>query len=181
MAATQTSTAVPFASQDSIGVTIGGRDLIHYKFGFGPRQLVLVGALHGGHECNTRDVLQAFQRRLMAEPELIPETITLHILPAINIDGCLLDTRENARVVDLNRNWDTPDWQEDAYGPYGYVAGSGGDVPFSEPETYHLKNWLLRLRASSSDIAPWVISYHSAVPPDGLVLPAYNPRRANSR
>ena len=170
---TPSHTPTPFASENSIGVSIGGRALRHYQLGHGAQQIVFIGALHGGHECNTRWVLEAVQERLLAEPELVPATVTVHILPAINIDGCLLDTRENARIVDLNRNWDTPDWQPDSYGPFGFLEGGGGDVPFSEPETFHLKNWLLALQDSHDEQDIWIVSYHSAVPPTGLVLPAY--------
>ena len=174
MAPTFTATPIPFASTDSIGVSIGGRDLRHTRLGFGATQLVLLGALHGGHECNTRDMLLAIEERLLAEPELVPASLTLHILPELNPDGCLLDMRENARGVDLNRNWDTPDWSPDAEGPYGYLPGSGGDVPFSETETYYLRNWLLALREANPEAPIIVISYHSAFPPTGLVLPGYH-------
>ena len=170
---TPSATPIPFSEQDSIGVSIGGRELRHTRIGLGQTQLVLLGALHGGHECNTRDLLEAVQARLLAEPELVPATMTVHILPELNPDGCLLDTRENARGVDLNRNWDTPNWASDAEGPYGYVPGSGGDIPFSETETYYLSRWLLALREEYPEGPIIVISYHSAFPPTGMVLPGY--------
>jgi hypothetical protein len=133
---------------------------------------VAIGALHGGHECNTYELLLHILERLEAEPEALPADVTLYVVPEANPDGCVLDTRENANGVDLNRNWVTPDWTRDVEGPFGPVAGGGGPEPFSEPETVALRDWLLALRAED-DEPIWILSYHSAVPPTGAVLPGY--------
>ena len=68
-------------------------------------------------------------------------------MPLLNPDGLLRvpETRTNARGVDLNRNFPTPQWQDSAL-PY-WVERTGrdprrypGPAPQSEPET----RWLLQ-------------------------------------
>lgn len=143
------------------------------RLGVGDSWFVLVGALHGGHECNSYALLNGMIARLVADPSLLPEDVTLYALPVANPDGCLMDTRANANGVDLNRNWDTDDWVSDAEGPGGFIIGSGGPTPFSEPETIALRSWLLRLRDLDHDGPLTLISFHSAVVPTGLVQPGY--------
>ncbi len=110
--------------------------------------------------------------RITADPTLLPEDVTLYIIPLANPDGCALNTRSNANSVDLNRNWAADDWTADAEGPGGVIAGSGGSAPFSEPETAALQSWLLGLKAQSPDGELRVVSYHSVVS-TGLAQPAY--------
>jgi hypothetical protein len=144
-----------------------------------------VGSLHGGHECNTGTLLAELQTRLAADLARLSPAVRLYILPVVNPDGCQLDTRENGHQVDLNRNWDTPNWTADAAGPQGPRAGSGGANPFSEPETSALRDWLLALKSQPHTGRLHLISYHSAVSPNGLILPGYGtpgqPQRASRK
>jgi len=151
------------------------------RLGVGDRWFGVVGAIHGAYECNTYALLEGIIERLAAEPSLLPKDVTLFAIPAINPDGCLLDTRENAHGVDLNRNWDTDDWVSDAEGPGGIVMGSGGPAPFSEPETIALREWLLQAGESAHDGPLTLISYHSAVVPTGLVQPGFQVSGAPGR
>jgi hypothetical protein len=165
-------TRTPSPQHAVIGRSVEERPIEVVRLGDGPRRFVAIGALHGGHECNTYELLLHFLERFEAEPDALPPDVTLYVVPEANPDGCVLDTRENANGVDLNRNWDTPDWTPDVEGPFGPLAGGGGPEPFSEPETTALRHWLLNLRAEH-DGPIWILSYHSAVPPTGAVLPGY--------
>lgn len=53
------------------------------------------------------------------------------IVPVLNPDGLAAKTRVNANGVDLNRNYPTPEWQENSQGTKYYSGKSAG----SEPET----------------------------------------------
>lgn len=71
-----------------------------------------------------------------------PRGIDLWVLDNLNPDGAVADTRQNARRVDLNRNF-----------PYGWnPAGQPGDQqypgsrPLSEPEARIAYRLILRLR-----------------------------------
>ncbi|MEM7115455.1 MAG: M14 family zinc carboxypeptidase [Chloroflexota bacterium] len=164
--------------QGEIGYSTLGRPLEWYQFGSGPKQIVFVGAIHGGYEWNT--ALLAFQAidYLTLNPDLIPESVTVHIIPVGNPDGLYLVTgsggrfhrsqvnevvsgRVNANDVDLNRNWDC-NWTADARWIQGSI--SGGTAPFSEAETQHMRDFLL----ARLDQLEAVIFWHSKA---NLVVP----------
>jgi hypothetical protein len=86
----------------------------------------------------------------------------------------------NANGVDLNRNWATSNWQPETYGPNGALSLGGGEHPFSEPETIAIASWLTGLAADSPQSIT-VLFYHSAFPPNGLVLPSYTIPGGNYR
>jgi predicted deacylase len=132
-----------------------------------------MAAIHGGHECNTYDLALGLMERIRDEPGLIAAEWTVKIIPVANPDGCLDGSRQNLNGVDLNRNWDTEDWTADAEGPDGIVAGSGGQFPFSEPETVALRDWFLA-QSELYEQPIKVISYHSTVPGTGLAQPGYD-------
>lgn len=172
------STMAPWYEHTTIGYSYQGRAIEVHRFGSGSTWLVAIGALHGAHECNTNQLMAAIVDRLVAEPTLLPDHVTLYIVPIVNLDGCAAGVRENANGVDLNRNWQTDDWITDAQGPAGVVAGSGGIDPFSEPETASLAYWLQQLRDLHNNGQLNVISYHSMVAPGGLVQPGYREQGA---
>ncbi len=142
-----------------------------YQFGNGPDQIVFVGGIHGGYEWNT--ILLAYRAidYFTANPDKIPSSVTLHIIPSLNPDGQFLATardgrfspldvaansfpgRFNANNVDLNRNWDC-NWQETAV--WRDQTISGGPFPFSEPENVALRDFLLPLNPIA------VVFWHSA-------------------
>jgi hypothetical protein len=152
------------ASVITLGYSAGNRPILSYQFNNGPDKIVLVGGMHGGYEWNT--ILLAYEAIdfFLANPELIPETVTLIIIPAANPDGQFRVVGENGRFsplptpeqaeaipdtfpgrfndngVDLNRNWDclwepTARWRDQAVDP--------GPKPFSEPETIVLRDFFL--------------------------------------
>lgn len=173
-----TDTPAPTATTPALGITrtIGfsgqERPIVAYQFKNGPTQLVYVGGIHGGYEWNT--ILLAYEAidYFLANPELIPDSVTLHIIPSANPDGQALVTggdgrfslaevaddtvpgRFNANRVDLNRNWDCQ-WQR--WGLWRDISVSGGEAPFSEPENQVLRDYFLEL---TPDL---VVFWHSAL------------------
>jgi hypothetical protein len=151
-----------------IGQSYEGRPIMAYRFGSGPHKLVVVGATHGGAERNTQVLSMQLIDWFRNHPEDIPPGVELVIVPLLNPDGDILDVRQNARGVDLNRNMnsnldDCPenDWSQSVFGAYGTQSNTGGDYTDSEPESRVIRNFLLD--------ASGVIFLHSAA---GLVFPS---------
>lgn len=86
---------------------------------------LLFGAIHGD-EPDSAELCQ----RLLAELEVEPPRYRTLIVPVVNPDGLRAGRKNNARDVDLNRNFDAQSWRPEhrpGYGP--------GPAPGSEPET----------------------------------------------
>ncbi|MDQ3629254.1 MAG: hypothetical protein M3419_10675 [Actinomycetota bacterium] len=58
------------------------------------------------------------------------------VIPTMNPDGYAADNRNNARGVDLNRNWPT-NWEQ---------TSTSGSAPASEPETRAMRAFLKRVQ-----------------------------------
>jgi len=158
-----TPTPWPWGAATIIGYSVEGRPLEVYRFGDGPVHRLIVAGIHGGYEANTVHLAQALIRNLRLYPEVIPENVTLFILPNLNPDGYNrhhgIYGRANARGVDLNRNFPVhwqPDWER--RGCWNYLPISAGTAPFSEPETRALRDFLYRPDVHVDAL----ISYHSA-------------------
>jgi len=158
-----------------VGQSFNGLPITSYRFGTGEIDIVLIGAIHGGYEWNTSLLAYETIDYFLANPEMLPPSITLHIIPAANPDGLyavtnkvgrftagevISDTvpgRFNGRSVDLNRNWDcqwspTSTWRD--------TPVSGGEYPFSEPENQALRDFILAIDPAM------VLFWHSAA--DGV-------------
>lgn len=144
-----------------IGHSVEGRSLEVYQFGHGPIQRMIVAGIHGGYEWNTIALAGELKKHLADHPELVPQEITLFLLPAFNPDGEARSHeyagRANANGVDLNRNWPSH-WQENwpTEGCWNHLPIGGGPQPVSEPEVAALLKFILEHRISA------LISYHSA-------------------
>jgi LysM repeat protein len=141
-----------------VGTSVQGQSLIVYRLGTGPVKRALIGAIHGGYEWNTVDLMTETLAYLRDHPSLIPANLTLYILPNANPDGYAagidrIDGRLNAHKVDLNRNWDYQ-WQITA--THGTNPVSAGTAAFSEPETVALRDFIMNRQIEA------VIFYHSA-------------------
>ena len=99
------------------------------------RKLLVVGCIHG-NECAGK----AVTRRLRALPP-VPGS-ELWLVDDLNPDGSRARTRQNARGVDLNRNFS---WGWRPIGEPGDTFHSGPE-PFSEPESRAARDLILRLR-----------------------------------
>lgn len=151
-----------------IGRSVQDAPIRALRLGSGPVRLALMGSIHGGWERNTERLVLTAYEHFLARPADIPSALSLFFVPTTNPDGLALgngpDAAWNARGVDLNRNFDTPNWSPDAfgrpggrYGPSGTRQGAGGTAPFSEPETRVIRDFVVRHKVGV------VISYHSGI------------------
>jgi hypothetical protein len=161
----------PSVTTIEIGRSVQDRPIHAARLGTGLRTFVIAGAIHGS-EVNTMRLIESLAARLADTPDSLPRDVSLFFVPGLNPDGLATRSRDNARGVDLNRNWNTNNWRADAVQPPDGPQGTGDPSPFSEPETAAFSTWLLSLRDQST-IRVSVISYHSACPPRGLVQPGY--------
>jgi len=154
-----TATPEPSFSESFVfGESFGGRPLVAHRLGNGPIGRALIGGIHGGYEWNTTTLMSDTLDYLLAAPNLIPEALTLYVVPLANPDGAAAGTdagngRMNGNGVDLNRNWDY-EWQPEA--THGTRPVDAGALPFSEPETIALRDFILDHNIEA------VLFYHSA-------------------
>lgn len=116
-----------------IGRTVLGRPIEAVRFGppgyARPRPAALLfGAIHGD-EPVTSLMLERLADELVERPPGRPAWI----VPCVNVDGVLGGSKNNARDVDLNRNFAARNWAR-AHKP-GYDPG---EAPEDQPETQAL-------------------------------------------
>jgi g-D-glutamyl-meso-diaminopimelate peptidase len=146
--------------QTTIGISVEGREILAYTYGDGEKHLLFIGGIHGGYEWNTVVLSYMFLDYLDADPTVVPENITVTVIPSLNPDGVYkviskegrfassdvplnkstVSGRFNAREVDLNRNFDCK-WQPKSMWRNNSV--SAGSAPFSEPEARALRDFIL--------------------------------------
>lgn len=118
------------------GLALWSRDL---QPGPSPTLRVLVlGGIHGDEPASVGVVFDWLERALRAADP----SIHWRMVPLVNPDGLLRRpaTRVNARGVDLNRNFATPDWARDAHAYWARRTGKDprrfpGPSALSEPES----------------------------------------------
>lgn len=108
-----------------------------------PRRVLVVGCIHGNECAGIRAT-----RRLARLPA--PRGSVIWIVHQLNPDGARLGVRQNARGVDLNRNFDAG-WRAGGR-PWDPVYP--GARPFSARETRVIRRLVLRVRP---DVSIW---YH---------------------
>jgi protein MpaA len=107
-------------------------------------RVLVVGAIHGDELSSGAVALHWI--RLASQPPLdSPQAIHWRFVPVLNPDGVLSrpPRRTNARGVDLNRNFPTPNWERDAKVYWEKRTGKDprrwpGPKPLSEPESRFL-------------------------------------------
>jgi hypothetical protein len=114
-----------------LGRSVEGRPIWAFRTGNpdASRVVVVLGQMHGDEPAG---VVTALSIRTRAENATGAD---VWVVPTMNPDGRAAGTRNNARGVDLNRNWPT-NWEP------GSTAGSG---PASEPETKAMRRFLKRV------------------------------------
>ncbi len=144
-----------------IGESVDGRLIEVYRFGTGPRKLLIIGGIHGGYEWNTIKLTEQLISLIRGRPDWIPDDVTLFILRSLNPDGEAraqgIHGRTNENGVDLNRNFPAQwklEWPID--GCWRYLPVTGGPYPASEPETLAVMQFMI-----DEDISA-LINYHSA-------------------
>ena len=107
------------------------------------QRILMLGGIHGDEFSSVSIVFQWMER--LEQDRFQP--FYWRVVPLFNPDGLLRvpATRTNARGVDLNRNFPTPDWDETALPYWERKTGSDprrypGPAPLSETET----RWLVR-------------------------------------
>lgn len=118
-----------------VGHSVRGRPILAWSFGpdNAKRKILVVGCIHG-NECAGLAIIHALRRAPL------PPGVQLWLVPEMNPDGTAADTRQNARGVDLNRNFPY-DWQR-ILDPTYY----SGPFPASEPETRTAMRLIRRIR-----------------------------------
>lgn len=156
-----------------IGTSVQGRSIEAYTYGSGETELLFVGGIHGGYEWNSILLAYEVMDYLEANPNTIPDSLTVTVIPSANPDGLYKvlgvegrftsadapQTREetipgrfNARNVDLNRNFACK-WQPESTWRGNIV--SAGTEAFSEPEARAIRDIALEHRPEA------VIFWHS--------------------
>jgi protein MpaA len=117
------------------GRSFQGRPLTHRVWPAPGPAVLLFGAIHGDEPLGVA--------MLLALADLLdagtPHARAVWIAPVVNPDGLLAGSKDNARGVDLNRNWPARSWR--AEHPPGYHPGA---APASEPETQALATLIER-------------------------------------
>lgn len=160
-----------------IGESVEGRKIESFTYaaapGKGQKHLLFVGGIHGGYEWNSVLLAYEFLDYLEKNQELIPESLSVSVIPNANPDGVfkvskkvgrfsatdvsknskvLASGRFNANGIDLNRNFDCK-WKPKS--SWQNKTVSAGSKPFSEPESLAIKNFVAENKPDA------VIFWHS--------------------
>ncbi len=153
-----TEDTTPTVVETIIGTSVQGRQIKATTYGAGAIHLLFVGGIHGGYEWNS--VLLAYEMMdyLALNPEIIPDNLSVTIIPSANPDGVFkivgkegrfvsIDVpagddslgRFNANNVDLNRNFDCK-WKSTS--TWRGQTVSAGTSAFSEPEARAIRDFV---------------------------------------
>jgi protein MpaA len=142
-----------------IGHSVDGRAIHAVETGTaGEPRILVVGCIHG-NECAGMAVIRSLRRR---SP---PRHADLWLVPSLNPDGRAAATRQNARGVDLNRNFPAGWSRHGAPGSTYY----SGPRPFSEPETRAARRLLAAIRPK---VTIWYHQHMRLVWTSGTSVPA---------
>jgi protein MpaA len=107
-------------------------------------RVLVTGAIHGD-ELSAASVALHWIRLASEEQVDLPQPVHWRFVPVLNPDGVFTQppSRTNARGVDLNRNFPTPNWQRDAAVYWEKRTNKDprrwpGPAPLSEPESRFL-------------------------------------------
>lgn len=121
------------------GVSVLGRPIVVAERGdpTAPHKVVVVGCIHGDEPAGI-----AVARWL--ESQTPPPGVDLFVIEDLNPDGVAAGTRQNARGVDLNRNF------PDHWAPLGHRGDQqySGPAALSEPESRLAHDLIARLQPS---------------------------------
>ncbi|NRD20166.1 DUF2817 domain-containing protein [Winogradskyella eckloniae] len=90
----------------TIGNSVEGRPIYSFKFGNGPKKILLWSQMHGNESTSTKALFDCFNL-FETEHDVVRSILdqcTLLVVPILNPDGAQKYTRVNANLVDLNRD-----------------------------------------------------------------------------
>jgi murein peptide amidase A len=137
----EASKLVESGAKSSNGTPIYMRDLgaEHARL-----RVLVTGAIHGD-ELSSASVALHWMRLASEQQVQMPQPVHWRFVPVLNPDGLFAQppTRTNARGVDLNRNFPTPNWERDARVYWEKRTNKDprrwpGPKPLSEPESRFL-------------------------------------------
>lgn len=127
-----------------IGKSTDGLPILAYSFGNGENTILYIAGIHG-NEISGKYLMDSWIDELEKNINNIPSNKKIIIIPAINPDGIASNKRNNYNNVDLNRNFDTTDWQTDIFSPSNQlINGGGGPSPMSEIETQIIVSFIMQ-------------------------------------
>ncbi|MCJ7466059.1 MAG: M14 family metallopeptidase [Maribacter sp.] len=93
----------------TVGKSVEERSIVSIKMGNGSKRILMWSQMHGNESTTTKAVLDLvnFLASGIAPNQKILEECTICILPILNPDGAERYTRQNAKLVDLNRDAQT--------------------------------------------------------------------------
>ncbi len=93
----------------TIGTSELGKNIYLIKVGSGKKKILAWSQMHGNETTTTKSIFDFL--KFLAQKDVFQDEIrnflnnyTLSIIPILNPDGALLYTRENANLIDLNRD-----------------------------------------------------------------------------
>jgi murein peptide amidase A len=101
--------------QDSGARSVKGSPLLMRDVGaaFSKVRVMVVGGIHGD-ELSSSSLVFHWIALAQNEAVTMPQSVLWRFVPALNPDGLVVRRRTNANGVDLNRNFPTPNWEQDA-------------------------------------------------------------------
>jgi protein MpaA len=152
VAAPAGAAGLPTSRHVLLGRSTQGRPIRAVRLGdpASPRKALVIGNIHGDEPAGVR-IARALRRRSASV-----KGIDLWVIETVNPDGLRRGVRQNARGVDLNRNFPFR-WQPTTRGTRYY----GGRRPLSERESRVIYRWIPRIQPA---VTIW---YHQ---PWGAVL-----------
>ncbi len=118
-----------------VGRSVQGRPIMCQVFGEGPDVVLIMGTIHGDEPAGT-PLVRCLSGYLKENPYLLDGRMVV-LMPLTNPDGRVLGTRENARGVDLNRNFDASNRIDNT---------RNGREALSEPESRVIRDMIQRYR-----------------------------------
>lgn len=126
-----------------------------------PGGTLFLGGMHGDERATVL-LLLSFLDRFQRLGRVSESPHALGVIPLVNPDGYLRNTRYNARGVDLNRNFET-NWSADSEEP-------SGAAPWSEQETRVLRDFILQQQPARIVTLHWALAELDADGPQSTSL-----------
>jgi hypothetical protein len=131
-------TAPRIIEQRDIGTSVEGRPITAYRLGTpGGKVVLAIGSIHGDEQTGIEVV------EYIRDTAVIPAGLDVWVIPSINPDGNVANTHQNARGVDLNRNF-PPVWEPNDCARV--VLQCAGPAPLSEPESQAIANFITEIQ-----------------------------------